>query len=159
MNPAHLHLILNHLPVMATLCGIVVMIYGMVKKSNVTLNASCLLFILASAGGILTYVTGEPAEEIVEGINQISESSIEEHEDSAGIALALIIMQGIMAAAGIWINANRPMLAAKFFRILFIFSFLCVLMVARTGYLGGLIRHTEVSATPSSTNHDHEHDD
>lgn len=92
----------------------------------------------------MAFLTGEPAEETVENISGISKNLIEEHEESANLTLILISIMGLLSCTALFISWK----SAKFIKslpiIVLIISIACFGAAARTGYLGGKIRHTEV---------------
>ena len=97
MNSAHLHLILNHIPVFGTALGLLLMIYSFVAKSDEVRKISLGAFILSAITLIAVYLTGEPAEEIVENLPGVSEAIIETHEDAAFYALIFMEITGFLA--------------------------------------------------------------
>lgn len=77
MDQAHLHLIINHLPVFGSILGGIVLAYGLWTKTNQTKVAAYILFIISSIGAGISYLTGEAAEETVENIAGVSKDLIE----------------------------------------------------------------------------------
>ena len=67
MNWAHLHLALNHVPVIGLPIVLLLLGWGIVKRSPELLKASFGLIILLAVVTVIVQVTGEPAEELVEG--------------------------------------------------------------------------------------------
>lgn len=146
MNPTHIHLLLNHFPIIGTLIGSAILIFGLLKKKpQLVETASAILFLMALAA-IPVYLTGEPTEESVEKLPGVSEALIEAHEEAASIAIWIMELTGLLGLV-IWIGYrlknNWP---AKLGWLTAIVSLLCFASMARTGYLGGQIRHTEIRA-------------
>jgi len=76
-------------------------------------------------------------------------STIKQHEEFALYALISLIILGVASIIGLFITFKKlPYLRTVAFIILFL-SFISFLMVARTGYLGGQIRHTETVSSTS----------
>ena len=144
MNPTHIHLLITHLPIYGSILGAVVLCFGMLSRSRSTCNAAYLILLIAAVGGVVAFLTGEPAEETVENFSGISKNLIEEHEESANLTLILISIMGLLSCVALFISWK----SAKFIRslpiIVLIISIACFGAAARTGYLGGKIRHTEV---------------
>jgi uncharacterized membrane protein len=144
MNPTHIHLLITHLPIYGSILGAVVLCFGMLSRSRSTCNAAYLILLIAAIGGVVAFLTGEPAEETVENISGISKNLIEEHEESANLTLILISIMGLLSCTALFISWK----SAKFIKslpiIALIISIACFGAAARTGYLGGKIRHTEV---------------
>jgi len=150
MDQTHIHLLITHLPIFGSILGGLVLAQGLWAKSNQTIIAAYSLFIIAAIGATIAYLTGEAAEETVENIQGIAENMIDEHEDFAMISLISLLILGVASIGGV-ILALKNSLITRFvaFIILFI-SLISFGLVARTGYLGGQIRHTELN--PSSIN-------
>lgn len=66
MSPPHIHLLLNHVPTIGSIFRGFVPAYWIWSKSHQTIFASYYLLIVSSLGGVITYLTGEGAEETVE---------------------------------------------------------------------------------------------
>jgi uncharacterized protein YacL len=145
MNQTHIHLLITHLPIFGSILGALVLIHGIGMKSNQTIIASYNLFILSSIGAGIAYFTGEAAEETVEDIAGVLESSIKAHEDFAMYALVSLIILGLVSILGIFFTLMNSTFVRSFaFFVLFV-SLISFGLVARTGYLGGQIRHTELT--------------
>ncbi|MCI0564610.1 MAG: hypothetical protein MN733_39585, partial [Nitrososphaera sp.] len=65
MNLAHVHLLLNHFPVIGTVFGFLFLAYAMAKKSEELKKVSLGIFVLIALIALPVYFTGEPAEEVV----------------------------------------------------------------------------------------------
>lgn len=149
MNQTHIHLLITHLPIFGSILGGLVLAHGLWTKSNQTKIAAYNLFIISAIGAGIAYLTGEAAEETVENIQGIVEATINQHEEFALFALISLIILGLTSIVGLFITLkNLPLTRTVAFIILFI-SLISFGLVARTGYLGGQIRHTEIA---SSTN-------
>lgn len=145
MSQVHLHLLITHLPVFGSILGAFVLGYGLWAKSNETKNAAYLIFIIAAIGAGFGYLTGEGAEEAVEKIQGVSENIIKLHEDAAMYALISLIALGIMSVVGLLVGRFKISLIKPISITILLFSFISFGLVARTGYLGGQIRHTEIA--------------
>lgn len=149
MNQTHVHLLITHLPIFGSILGGLVLAHGLWTKSNQTKIAAYNLFVISAIGAGIAYLTGEAAEETVENIQGIVEATINQHEEFALFALISLIILGLTSIIGLFITLkNLAMTRTVAFIILFI-SLISFGLVARTGYLGGQIRHTEIA---SSTN-------
>ena len=79
MNGAHWHLVVNHLPIIFPIVGVIVMITGLISKSEAVKRTAFMIFILGALASIAAMTTGEGAEEIVEKINGVTENYIESY--------------------------------------------------------------------------------
>jgi uncharacterized membrane protein len=150
INQTHLHLLITHLPIFGSLFGGLVLAYGLWTKSDQTKTAAYILFIISSIGAGIAYLTGEAAEETVENIQGVVESTIKQHEEFALISLIALIALGVFALIGLFLTVKKSPLTRPVAIITFLISLVSFGLIARTGYLGGQIRHTEISSNPTN---------
>lgn len=145
MNEAHIHLLITHLPIVGTALGAFVLIHGIWRKSNTTLIAAYNILILSVMGAGIAYATGEGAEETVEHLQGVSKNLIEEHAESALVSLIALIAIGLIAVFGLFATLKSLTLARPIALFVLVASLIGFALAARTGYLGGQIRHTEIA--------------
>ena len=151
MDQTHIHLLITHLPIFGSLLGGLTLIHGIGVKSNQTIIAAYYIFVLSAIGASIAYFTGEAAEESVENLQGIMELNIKTHEDFAIYALVSLIILGIAAIIGlVYTWKNSPFTRNIALLLLFI-SIISFGLVARTGYLGGQIRNTEIQSESNPT--------
>lgn len=151
MDQTHLHLLITHLPIFGSLLGTLVLGYGMYKKSDTTMLASYYLLVISAIGTVIAYLTGEGAEETVENIQGVSENAIEQHADFAVYALVALITVGVFSLVGIYLKTTKNTFAKPVTTIILCLALISFGLVARTGYLGGQIRHTEIASGAPQT--------
>lgn len=144
MDLTHLHLLITHLPIYGSVLGALVLAYGLWTKSNNTMIAAYLIFIISAVGAGIAYSTGEAAEETVESIKSVSEGNIDQHEDFAIYALWAFIILGITSLFGLLFSMKKWAGTKQLGIILLFMALIGFGLVAYTGYLGGQIRHTEI---------------
>jgi uncharacterized membrane protein len=127
-----------------SILGLVVLSYGLWTKSFHTQISAYILYILSSVGSIISYVTGEAAEDTVERVGGISESLIERHEEFAFISLIALLMLGIMSLISMIMTFKKSPNVKTIATITLLISIISFGIIAWTGYLGGRIRHTEI---------------
>lgn len=150
MDSAHLHLILNHFPIIGTMIGTGIMAYGYFTQSEATKKAALWTWVAMALVAIPVFLTGEPAEESVEGLAGISEAIIEQHEEAAALAIWVMEALGLLSLATLLFGHGKKTMIS----IAFALSLVTFGTMAYTGYLGGQIRHTEIrsGATASGAN-------
>lgn len=155
MSLAHLHLLLNHVPVV----GIVglVLLFGLAvwRRSSELGKAALGLTVALAAVAVVVYLTGEPAEELVERLPGFDEALVEHHEDVAKLATIAFAALGLLAGWLLWVDRGRPLRRGAALGGL-AGSVIVSALLAWTANLGGQIRHTEiraasVTATPTRT--------
>jgi uncharacterized membrane protein len=162
MNHTHIHLLITHLPIFGSILGGIVIAHGIWTKSNQTKIAAYHLFVISAIGAAIAYFTGEGAEETVEKIQGVAEASIKQHEEFALFALISLIVLGVASLIGVVLTLRKSSQASAFAVVVLFVSLLSFGLVARTGYLGGQIRHAEINSTinlPDSTLEETEVDD
>jgi len=76
----------------------------------------------------------------------VMESGIEQHEDFAIYALVSLIALGVVSLLGLYLTFKKSNLTRVIAQFTLLLSLLSFGLVGYTGFLGGKIRHTEVSA-------------
>ena len=143
MSAVHLHLLLNHVPVIGTLLALCLLAYAALRRDDGVARVSLGLFALLTLVAIAVFLTGEPAEEAVEGLAGVPESLVERHEEAALLStIALGVMGGLSLAALFWFRRRAiPRTAAL---LLLAAALLPAGAMAWTASLGGQIRHSEI---------------
>lgn len=168
MDTTHLHLLLNHFPIIGTLIAIVTLTYGVISESRRTTKISLAVIVVMSLITIPVFLTGEPAEDSVKNLAGVSKAIIEEHEEAAELAVWFMALLGVLSAvtlASLIVSEriNKILVWSTVFAGIITFG-----LMARTGYLGGLIRHTEIrsetqmlksNSGDQDKNHSNEDDD
>ncbi|WP_152270264.1 hypothetical protein [Agriterribacter humi] len=152
MNQAYMHLLTNHIPVFGLLFGIIVLLWGIISRRKQIKMVAYFLFIAAAAGGLITFNTGEAAEDVAEKIEGISKTVIHDHEEAGETAIYLIAGVGIVALFGFYAEVKDKKMTSAISIGILIIAIVAFVLTARTSYLGGKIRHTEMSAPPVSQN-------
>ena len=138
MNTTHIHLLLNHVAILGALFSVILLLAGMFIKSDILKKTALLGFVLAALASIPVFLTGEPAEESVEHLPGIVEATIHEHEESAEFSIWAIEALGAFSLLGFIMMFRGSSIKS---------GFMGLVLISYTGYLGGKIRHTELSPT------------
>ena len=72
---------------------------------------------------------------------------IEAHESAATVAIWLMMTTGLTALITLIIQFKSKTYKPALNYMVALFALICFAAMARTGYLGGQIRHTEISST------------
>ena len=143
MSGAHIHLLLNHIPVIGILIGLVIFTLGVWRKNDSWTRLALGLFAAVALVAVATMLTGESAEEAVEHLPGVSESTIGTHEEAAELAaIGSYVLGGISLLALLWVR-RRPLPRALTVTVLPVVLVVSGLM-AYAANLGGQIRHTEI---------------
>lgn len=147
MDSVHIHLILNHVPILLSIISIPIVLWGYYRSNRSILRLGLLGFLIAGLTVIPVFLTGESAHERVEDIQTISERYMEEHEDAAEVSLWLTVLLGTFGFGGLIIERYRPGFFHVYIAALLMVSLVTAGFLTYTGYLGGNIRHTELHNT------------
>ena len=144
MNDAHYHLIVNHLPIVGLLIGILVLIAGLVfNKTEVKLTALGIL-IFSAITSIAAFYTGEGAEEVVENLEGISETLMHTHEDYAETFYTLSLILGGLSLLTFILELKKIRLSKYMLIICLLMAIVGGISATYVGSSGGEIRHSEI---------------
>ena len=144
MNWAHIHLILNHIPLIGVGFTILLFIFALIRNSKDLINVSLIFTIIVALWAIPAYLTGEPAEEIVEELPGISENLIKQHEEMAEKAFIFLEVVGALALITLIVKSYSQKLGGWLMYLTLIGLLVGGGMIAWTANLGGRINHPEV---------------
>ena len=142
MNPARLHLLLNHIPPLGVLGGAVLLAAGRIAASRDLVRAGLAFIVMAALAALPVYFSGEPAAEFLQPVLAGADPLIERHEEAAELAFAGIAALGIAALAGLRRDA-RGRLSLRTLDVLLVLALLEGGALLRAAHLGGGIRHSE----------------
>jgi uncharacterized membrane protein len=159
MNLAHLHLLLNHFPVIGTIIGLGLFLVALVSKSDDLKRACLVIFLGIALLSIPTYVTGNAAQEaICIGPSNgpctdpgVSKSLIRAHEGAALQGFAFMELTGAFAWLGLWQFRRISRVSRWNLSAVLLLSIVTVGLMARAANIGGEIRHPEIRSGPETT--------
>lgn len=144
MNNAHIHLMVNHFPMLFPVAGILLFMAGYLLKSDITKRMAYFIFICGALLTIPAFISGEGAEEVLEQIPGVTEQSMHNHEEFAEKFALLSYLLGGISLTGLWLNYKKHG-SSGLISIVTLLLAIAVLIVAKlTGTSGGEIRHSEI---------------
>lgn len=151
MNTTHLHLVLNHIPVLGSAFGLALLIFALWRRSEELKKAALGVFVIVALLAVPAYLTGEPAEDVAEPLPGVSKPIIEQHEQAATIAFAGVVALGVGALAGLVLFHRGKVVPTWFGSLMLAVSLIVTGLMAWAANLGGQVRHTEIRPSASST--------
>jgi len=151
MNEAHLHMVVNHFPIIGTIFGFGILIVGLIRKDITIRNVSYFIFVIAALFAAVSMATGDGAEEMVEDMPNIGHKIIHEHEEMAEKLAIVLYLLGLTSIIGLFFNRKKnPKERIVSFAILTIAA-IGMFLAQQTGTTGGEIRHTEIRSNNSNS--------
>jgi uncharacterized membrane protein len=150
MNFAHLHLLLNHFPVIGAMLGFALFALSFFKGNGDLRRASLIVFAAIALLSIPTFLTGFGAQFMIQRAPSVSTALIERHESSALLSIWFILVTGALSLVGLWQSHRSGRVANWNVIAILLFSLFTVGLMVRTGNTGGEIRHPEVWANPAA---------
>lgn len=144
MNDAHLHMVVNHFPIIGTILGLGILITGMILKNNSVKNTAYFLFIVAAIFAAFSMGTGEGAEEMVEDMPTVGKQIIHEHEEMAEKLAIVLYFLGVISLVGLLANLKKWTKANLVSYLACTIAVVGVFLAQQTGTTGGEVRHTEI---------------
>ena len=148
MNTVHLHLLLNHLPVVGSLVAIL-LFAGTLYKRSVSPRFALWFVAGLGAAALAVYLTGEPTADTVEKIAGITERSIERHEEAAEVTTIIAGILGVLSVISLLVFRRREV--PRWIGAAGLVG--TVLLSAAMGWtanLGGQIRHSEIGGASAA---------
>ena len=153
MNAPHIHLLINHLPIIGLIIGILVLIFGLFGKKQVVLSVGLWITMIAGFSSYPTMYSGGASEHFFEqneGKYCVSEDLIHEHEEAAELAFWPCIVTGVFAGLAL-IGNRKGHKHTKKAEILVVFiGIIAIILIGKAGLTGGQIRHPEISSCCSA---------
>jgi uncharacterized membrane protein len=145
MNLAHLHLLLNHFPIIGTIVALGLFIASFIGKNDDLKRSSLIVFVAMALLTLPTFFSGIGAQRVVRRDN-VPATLIDRHEGAAILSLFFMEITGALSLAELWrrrrIVTEKPW-SGNLLAIL-LFSLITCGLMARVGTTGGDIRHPEI---------------
>jgi uncharacterized membrane protein len=154
MDFPHLHLLLNHFPIIGTMVGAGLFLISFLLRAEDVRRSSLIVFVAMALLTIPAFMTGVGAQEKMVTDSSISNTLIQRHEGAAELAIWFMEVTGALAAAALWRSIRNANPARWSTTAILVFSLATVGLMARTGNTGGEIRHLEVRSAQESTSVD-----
>jgi uncharacterized membrane protein len=150
-NPAHVHLLLNHVPTVGFGLAIALFFVAHARRNDDLKRTGLVLFFAVAVVAIAAYLSGNAAESVVENRTDVSHGAIRAHEDAALLAFALMEVTGFFAWLALWQWRRVAKLARWQLPMVFALSIMTFGLMAQAATLGGEIHHPEIRAVANVT--------
>jgi uncharacterized membrane protein len=147
MDFPHLHLMLNHFPIIGTMVGTGLYLISLLVKIDDVRRSSLIVLVAMALLAVPVFMTGVGAQEKMVADPSISNTLIQRHEGAAELSIWFMEITGALAVIALWQSARTANPARWNTFAVLVFSLVTVSLMARTGNTGGEIRHSEVRST------------
>jgi hypothetical protein len=150
LNLAHLHLLLNHWPIIGTFIGLALLLVAVFAHSNDIKHVGFGVFAFLALGTIPVYLSGNAAAEATRDMN-FSANLVDTHEGAALLAFLFIELTGLVALIELFRFTRygdppvRKGLSKGLAAVLGL-ALLTAVLMAVAGTTGGDIHHPEIIA-------------
>jgi uncharacterized membrane protein len=151
MNLAHVHLLVNHFPIVGLVISLGLILFARMSKNEILLRTGLGLLVVSGIFGLATFFTGEPAEHILKSAPAFSKDLAEAHEEAAEVAIWSVVATGLIAAIGFWWSVRKSLVPNALVAIVILLNIVSLVLVGRTANLGGKISHPEIRSGGSTT--------
>lgn len=159
MNTAHIHLLVNHFPIVGLVIGALTLVVGLLLRRETVKQTALAILVFAALMAIPTLLTGEGAEETIEHLPGVSHDSIEVHEHAGARFFWTFLGVGIFALVNLALSLMRHALASKLYIVTLLGALVAGFLAKEAGTTGGEIRHTEIRGSYTAPQHNGENDD
>src|SRR5215472_3911558 len=144
MNLPHVHLLLNHFPIIGTIIALGVFLFGLIGKSDDLKRAGLVIFTGIALLSIPTYMSGNGAADVLGKLPGVSKNAIAAHNNAAVVSIFFMEFTGLFAWLGLWQYRRFTNARAWTVAAVVVLSVIAVYFMAVTGTTGGQIRHEEI---------------
>lgn len=149
LSPLHVHLMLNHMPLLGALAAALLLGWGLARRSPEVVRVGLIAAVLVALLTIPTYLTGEPAEhQLRDVVSDMDRDITEEHEERGEVAFIAVLITGALAVIALWRGRATGEPGRGWTGLVCAALLICFVLFAWTALIGGQIRHTELRANP-----------
>lgn len=139
MNGADAHLLISNFPAVLNLTGICLLVAALSSRNRAISRTALVVLLCAAILVVPAYISGGRAEKMVRTMEGLNVVAIEPHREVAMGALVFVVLQGIVALAGL-LTAHRRGLVIG----MLVLSILSTLFLFYAVRLGERIHHPEM---------------
>ncbi len=147
---AHVHLIINHVPILGSIFVLVLFIIALVFKNGFLQKLSLWFLVGIALSTAVAYVSGEKTDGAVRGLPEVADAMITVHKQVARYGLIIMFIAGVISLGGIIFYSKRTVLPVYLRISVLLILLVCVAVLAYAGFLGGLVMHPEIRSLITS---------
>jgi hypothetical protein len=144
LNLAHIHIILNHVPSLGSIAGLLLLAAGIYKKDEALKQFAYGVLVLITMAILPTYISGAEAQRLVAQNPSYSAGMFQLHQNAAMVTLLFMTAAGMFAWFGLWEYRRSARSGLFTTRCTLISTMAAVGSVLVTANIGGEISHPEI---------------
>ena len=152
MNDAHLHMVLNHFPIIGPILGLGILLTGIILKNNSVKSTAYFLFIVAAIFAAFSMGTGDGAEEIAEKLPGVTKQIIHEHEEIAEKLAIVLYLLAVISLGGLFLSYKKSAKEKWVSYAALVVAVVGIFLAKEVGTSGGEVRHTEIRTDATQSN-------
>ena len=139
-----MHLLVNHLPIVFPIAAVLVLLGGIIFKSDTVIRTSYAIFVMGALACFLAMSTGEDAEHMVEHMAGITHDRIHVHEGLAELFTIVSSVLGVVCLVAFWASWKKRPFARTMAYVVLAGAVVILYFGAKAANAGGEISHTEI---------------
>ena len=144
MNYPHLHLLVNHVPILGVFFALFLVVWASMRRSAEVRRLALWVTLLAGLSVYPAYFTGDEAHEQVEDYPGFDHDTTHEHEEAAEFALVAMLVTAGLAGATLFLSRGDRT-EPRWAKGAVLFGLVAsAAIVTRAAWIGGDIRHEEI---------------
>jgi hypothetical protein len=151
LNPAHWHLVINHIPILGPFFLALLLTIGLVRRSREVTRLALALTLLFPVATYVATLTGEKAEHYLEDQAWFDEDRVHDHEERGEAALIASGVAGGLALLALWVSRKGMVLKPAMTILVLLVTLIAAGLVALAALDGGQIRHEELRQPASES--------
>jgi uncharacterized membrane protein len=144
VNLVHIHLLLNHFPIIGTIVGLGLFLLALIGKSADLQRGSLVIFLGMALLTFPTYMSGSASQDAIRYLPGIPVAMIAAHQNAALLAFLFMEVTGAFSWFGLWEYRRNSRIGKVTLATVLLLSLVTVGFMANAGNLGGKIRHEEI---------------
>ena len=150
MNFDHLHLLLNHVPIIGFFVGVGLLLASFTGNNDDLRRSALIIFAAVALLTIPTFVSGVGADRAIAREPGISEALVTRHEGAAMLGLWFVVATGAAALMALWRSRRTGGTPRGNIAAVLLLAVVASILMGRTGNTGGDIRHPQPGAAPGA---------
>jgi uncharacterized membrane protein len=140
----HLHIVLNHFPLIGSVFVLGLLIASAYMKNDDMRRVSLILFVVLGLLAIPTYITGAAAGWAYQGRPDMSVQILDAHRDAALMAFVFIGLTGLVSWLVLWRERRYGRASTAGFYAVLALGIVALLTIVEAGSLGGTVLRPEL---------------